>query len=187
MENRCGYKVPFYFSHEPIEGSKEKRRANVNAARILSFTDNKYIVRVSVRTPKMERYGHRSFQIYGSYEESVIVLKVPVFFEGQRLLFPLKSRKWELPKSMVAECRAYYNRGHAKIRGKAKVPTFLSTSWRKGETAKDKEVAWRLSKEYKKECRQEKKLIKKMCLLPDELFREVMEFAYPKPGVVAGV
>ena len=34
---------------------------------------------------------------------------------------------------------------------------------------------------YKEEAAENKMLITKTCELPDELFREVMEFAYPKP------
>ena len=169
MENRHSmFRVPFYFSHEPV--GTEKCRTNVNAARILSYKKNMYQVRLVVRYIDYSQHYRESLT-------EVVVLNVPVFFEGKRLLFPLKSRRWELPKSMIAECRAYYNRGHAKICGKAKVPKFEDTSWRKGETAKDKEIAWRSSLTYAKECLQEKKLMRKMCLLPDEIFREVMEFA----------
>ena len=176
MEDCPGWKVTHSFKHEPVKGMKS--RVNVNPARILRRKSNgTYKVSVSVNY-----YGWSSSSHHPKPKSQKLILTVPVFFGGKRLLFPLQTRRWELPKSMIAECRAYYNRGKADIIGMAKIPKFEDTSWRKGETAEDKMEKYKKSETYAKECLDNKVLLTKTCLLPDEIFREVMEFTYEKPN-----
>ena len=149
-------------------------RFNVYPARVLNKTAEGYKVRMLVKLPVSGFYdnGERSH---------IVELDVPFFYRGKRLLYPLAPN---FPRNTLAWKRAYYNRGHANLVGTAYAPIFKNTSMRKGETAKDKVEKYMKSQMFLDECEENKKLMQKTCELPDELFREVVEFAYPQSDFV---
>lgn len=163
-------------------------RFNVYPARILKKTAEGYKIRMLVKLYRKfydNSHPDTPTVISEGMENHFVELDVPVFYKAgttpKRLLYPLTTN---FPRKTLAWKRAYYNRGHANIVGTAYAPIFKNTSMRKGETAKDKAEKYKKSQMFQDECEENKKLMRKTCELPDDMFREVMEFAYPQSDFV---
>ncbi len=144
-------------------------RSNIHPARVVGFNGDSYELQVHLRF-----YS-------GIWNTLVAELQVPVFFREKRIIFPLRSRMMELPAGQFAMLRGMWNLHPYEMNAIAIVPNFPARSGKTGETDKDRKKAYMNTDMYKNEAAENKMLITKTCELPDELFREVMEFAYSKP------
>ena len=156
----------------PDKGCCEYRR-NIHPARVVGFNGDSYELQILLRF-----YRNRMWNTV------VTELQVPVHFREKRVIFPLRSRMMQLPAGEFAMWRGAWNLHPYELNAVAIVPNFPSRSGKTGETSKDRMAAYMKTDFYKKEAAENKMLITKTCELPDELFREVMEFAYRKPSPI---
>ena len=142
----------------------QEERLNIFLATVVSVNKHTYTLRLSISP-------------WGTKRNTVVELNVPVFYKDRRHIFGLVAPNiWGNVISSLAEHRAYYNRGKATILGLAIPPVFKDISIITGHRARDRLQRYLESPMHKAEVEENRIIMRNVCHLPDEIFREIMEF-----------